>query len=114
MKERKFTMMKKILETVILVAFAIVFLAACASPANPTVAPITQTIHTPQTIQNQTTSREAQVQSVEIQTTGGDPTQVNAIVRGNLTESCATLGESQVRYDSDSIRITVYAISRTD
>jgi hypothetical protein len=63
---------------------------------------------------HQLTIREAQVQSVEIQTINTNPMQVNAIVRGNLAESCATLGESQVKYDSNTIRIAVYAVSRSD
>src|SRR5262245_2530519 len=107
-KERKFTMMKITMQTVTGITLVILLLTACAAPANPTVAPTTQTIQT------QTMNREAQVQSVEIQITGSDPAQVNAIVRGKLTESCAMLGESQVQYDSTMIRITVYAVSRTD
>lgn len=43
-----------------------------------------------------------------------DPTQVQAIVRGVLTEACAKLGESQVEYTFNSFQITVYAVSRTD
>ena len=81
-------------------------LAACipvSSSADPTITP-----------QSQTASREAQVQSVEIQVLQASPPQVNAIVRGNLTESCATLGDSQVQYASNTFRITVYAVSPTD
>lgn len=59
-------------------------------------------------------SREAQVQSVEIQTLQTDPTQINAVVHGNLTESCATLGESQVQCSLNTIRIAVYAVNRPD
>ncbi len=43
-----------------------------------------------------------------------DPPQVNAVVRGNLTESCATLGQSDVQYDSGTFHITVYAVSPGD
>lgn len=43
-----------------------------------------------------------------------DPTQVQANVRGVLTEACAKLGESQVQYTSNTFQITVYAVSRTD
>jgi len=86
-------------------------LTSCASPLNPTVTPTTQTVSTPQAIQTQATSREAQVQSIEIQIMNANPAQVNAIVRGTLTESCATLGESQVRYKSNTIRFTIYAVS---
>lgn len=61
-----------------------------------------------------TTQREAQVQSVVIQILDSDPPQVNAVVRGNLTESCATLGQSQAQYGSNTFRIGVYAVSPTD
>jgi hypothetical protein len=62
----------------------------------------------------QTTTREAQVQSVEIQVMNTDSLQVNALVRGSLTESCATLGQSQVQYGSNTFRIAVYAVSPAD
>ncbi|HLO32109.1 MAG TPA: NBR1-Ig-like domain-containing protein [Anaerolineales bacterium] len=81
-------------------------LAACipvSSSADPTITP-----------QSQIASREAQVQSVEIQVLQASPLQVNAIVRGNLTESCATLGDSQVQYASNTFRIAVYAVSPAD
>ena len=38
-----------------------------------------------------------------------NPLQVSAIVRGNLTESCAKLGESQV--NTNTSQITVYVNS---
>lgn len=81
-------------------------LAACSpvsSSAEPTLTP-----------QSQTAIREAQVQSVEIQLLQTTPPQVNAIVHGNLTESCANLGDSQVQYASNTFRIAVYAVSPTD
>ena len=61
-----------------------------------------------------TTSREAQVQSVEIQTLKADPPQINAIVRGNLTKSCAKLGQTQIEVKSNTFQITIYAVSPTD
>ena len=85
-------------------------LVACAPAVNPT----TVLTSTPQVLQTQTVSREAQVHGVEIQMTNTPPVQVNAVVRGHLTESCATLGESQVEYASNTFRITVYAISPGD
>ena len=85
-------MLKNFSRTTMLIALAILLLTACASPVNPTVAPTPQTASTPQAIQTQTTSHEAQVQSVEIQIINANSAQVNAIVHGNLTESCATLG----------------------
>jgi len=63
---------------------------------------------------HQTTSREAQVQNVEVQTSLSNRPQVSAIVRGNLTEPCATLGESQLQYASNTFQITVYVNSPAD
>lgn len=107
-------MKNKFLQITTLIALITVLLTSCASPVNPTIAPTTQIDPTPQATQPQLTSREAQVQSVEIQTLQTAPPQINAVVHGNLTKSCATLGESQVQYSSNTIGITVYAVSRSD
>src|SRR5512135_1699302 len=61
-----------------------------------------------------TTQREVQVQSVEIQILDNDPLHVNAVVRGNLTESCAALSESRIQYAGNTFQITIYAVSPTD
>jgi hypothetical protein len=95
------------LQAILLVGLIALVLAACAPAASPAVVPTS----TPQVIQTQTVSREAQVHGVEIQMTNFAPVQVNALVRGHLTESCATLGESQVQYASNIFHITVYANS---
>jgi len=107
-------MKNKILQTMALLTFITVLLTSCASPVNPTAAPTTQPDLTPQAIQTLTTSREAQVQNVQIQALQTNPPQINAVVHGNLTESCAALGESQVQYSSNTIQITIYAVSRSD
>src|SRR5512146_1516403 len=62
----------------------------------------------------QTTERPAQVQSVSIEVIDGNPPQVNAVVKGNLSESCATLAPVQVSYASDTFEIKVYAVSPSD
>jgi Ig-like domain-containing protein len=62
----------------------------------------------------QPTTREAQVQSVQIQAMDTDPLQINAVVRGNLTQACATLGQSQVQYGSNAFQITIYEVSPGD
>jgi len=72
------------------------------TPVNPTLTP------------SAPMRREAQIQSVETQLTNTSPVQVNAIVRGNLTESCAVLGETQVEYTPNTFQITVYTLSPTD
>ncbi len=102
--------MKNVLNITISSIVIVLLLAACAPVAgtnngidSPTAVP------TPQT-----TTREAQVQSVDIQVPEANPTQVNAVVRGNLSESCATLAPSQVSYASNVFDIKLYAVSPTD
>ena len=89
----------------------IIALAACspAAPATlpPTVIPSVTTVPT-------LASREAQVQSVEVQISQSNPPKASAVVHGNLTESCATLGESQVQYVSNTFQIRVYVNSPAD
>ena len=103
-----------VVPAITLITVVTIWLVACAPAINPTVVGTVTLVPMPQEIQTRIASREAQVQSVEIQLMDDDPPQVNAVVRGNLTESCATLSESQVQYDSNTIRITVYAVSRQD
>ena len=62
----------------------------------------------------QTTSREAQVQSVQLQVGSGEQPHVNAVIRGNLPDSCAVLDQSQVQYGSNVFQIKVLAVSSTD
>lgn len=88
-------MIKHFSQTIALVTLVTLFLAACAPASNPTVVPMTAPAFTSQVIQTQTVSREAQVHSVEIQFTNTAPVQINAVVRGHLTESCTPLGKSQ-------------------
>jgi len=107
-------MKNKIFQITSLIAFMTVLLMSCSSPVNPTFASPTQIDPTSQATQAQWKIREAQVQSVEIQILQTDPPQINAVIHGNLVESCATLGESQVQYSSNTIRITVYVVSRSD
>jgi hypothetical protein len=51
---------------------------------------------------------------VEIRVLDTDPPQINAVVRGNLSESCATLAPTEVSYSSDVFEIKVYAVSPSD
>ncbi len=55
----------------------------------------------------------AQVQSVQVRVTGS-PQQVSAVIRGMFSESCATLGQTQVQYSAKVFQITVYAVSPID
>jgi hypothetical protein len=90
--------MKIALQFISLVILIILALTACESVTSAlgitTIAP-TPTL---QETQIPTTVREAQVQSVKIQIKQTDPVQVNAIVRGYLTESCAKLTDPQTSY----------------
>ncbi len=94
-----------------LVWLMVIVLAAC-SPAAPTTLPPTVVPST--TPAPALTRREAQVQSVEVQISQSNPAQVSAVVHGNLTESCATLGEGQVQYTANTFQITVYVSSPAD
>jgi len=96
---------------IFLVFFIAVELIGCVPDSAPIDAPTTVSSSGSE---EQITIREAQVQSVEIKTVQTYPPQINAVVRGNLTESCAALGESQVQHEANTIRITVYANSRTE
>jgi hypothetical protein len=92
-------------------------LTACLPAVPTTVVEVPPTMVVTPTIQVtevQPSVREAQVQNVEIQMTGTNPVQVNAIVRGNLTESCAVLGESQVQYSANTFQITLQTVSPAD
>ena len=66
------------------------------------------------TLQPQTTVREAQVQNVTVEVISASPPQVNAVVKGSLSESCATLAPSSVSYADNVFEIKVYAVSPTD
>ncbi len=102
--------MNKIVQITSLITIIGLALSACAPalrPASALGSPTTEP--TPQT-----NMREAQVQSVDIQVMDTDPPQVNAVVRGNLSESCATLAPSQVSYASNVFEIKLYAVSPTD
>ena len=107
-------MIQNFLQTIALVTLVMLFLVACAPAINPTVVPTTAPASTPRVIQTQTANREAQVESVEIQILNTNPAQINAIVHGKLTESCATIGWNQVQYASNTFQIAVFVVSPTD
>ena len=107
---QEFLARKMHLKTISLASLIILVLTACAPFINATVVPTS----TSQAIQPQTVSREAQVQSVEIQILNTNLAQINAVVHGKLTESCSTVGWSQVQYASNTFQITVFVVSPTD
>ncbi len=100
--------MNKLLPIMTLVIAVGLMLSACApKPASALDSPTTEPTA-------QTTAREAQVQSVDIQLLDTDPPQVNAVVRGTLSEACATLAPAQVSYASNLFEIKLDAVSPTD
>jgi len=99
---------KGLLTIMLLICAIALVLIGCALAFPPTNAPTAIPLSTSE---GQMIIRKAQVQSVVIQTLQTDPPQLNAIVRGNLMESCAALGESKVQYDSNTIWISVYETS---
>lgn len=106
--------MKKVLQFALLYSLIILALTACfpvsLAASNPTNVPAS----TPQEIQSNTTVREAQVDSVEVRFSKIEPLQVWAIVRGNLSESCATLSDPQTSYAANTFQIKVLTLSPTD
>jgi len=95
----------------LLVCFLALELTECTFESPPTDAPTSSPSPTSEV---RMTRREAVVQNIEIQTLPTDPPQVNAVVHGNLMASCAVLDENEVEYGSNTIRIALYEVSRTD
>ena len=106
--------MKKYLQFKLLYSLMFIALSACLPISHAAGIPTSVPDTTPQVSQPQPTVREAQVQSVEIQFSKTDPKQVNAIVRGNLNDSCTALESSQVSFGSGTYKIQLMAISPSD
>ena len=107
--------MKKVLQFPLLFALLLLVLSACAPLSHAAGDAPTEVISvTPQSAVPQTTAREAQVQSVEIQYSQMDPNQVNVFVHGNLNDSCSTMQNPQVSFESGTFHIKIMAISPTD
>jgi hypothetical protein len=106
--------MKKLLQFTFLFVIYILVMTACAPVSSLMGIPNKAPTSTPQSMQTQIAIREAQVQSVEIQLMQTDPVQVKAVVRGDLTESCATLGDTQISYAANTFYIKVLTVSPTD
>ncbi len=102
--------MKNILQYISLLVVYILVLTACIPVSSvvsiPTIAPASTT----QEMHSQNAIRETHVQSVEIQYMQTDPMQVNAIVRGNLTESCAKFGSTQMSFTANTFHIKLLMI----
>jgi hypothetical protein len=112
-KLQDLSMSKKLFQPVSIIVLIALALSACgtiATPDSPAIIPSP----TSQSAQPLPVSRDAQVRSLEIQFQEGVPVQVNAIVRGSLTESCAVLGETRVEYAANSFKISIPAVSPSD
>jgi len=106
---KKFTHLKLVFGLFLLV------LTACAPLSHAAGVPPTEIVPaTPQTAITQTTAREAQVVSVEVRYSQMNPNQVNAFVHGNLSDSCSTLLDPQVTFESGTFHVKIMASSPTD
>ncbi len=106
--------MKKFLFTSILFGLLLVLLSACG-PITVSLGSSTETpAITPPATPAQQALREAAVDSVTIQLFAGEPMKVEAIVRGSLSESCASLVEPQTRYGDGTFHITLMTVSPSD
>ncbi len=106
--------MKKFLQFTILIILMIMALTACSPILRVAGLATVPPAATPQEVHLEPAVREAQVQSVEIQFTQTDPVQVYAIVRGNLTESCATFADTQLSYADTTFQIKLLTKSPSD
>ena len=106
--------MKKVIQFTVILSLMILVLTACIPVSYVLGIPNKAPASTPQAMQAQTATREAQVQSVEIQMLKTNPAQVNAVVRGNLTEACATFADPQLSFTTNTFMIKLLTVSPSD
>ncbi|HEX9091320.1 MAG TPA: NBR1-Ig-like domain-containing protein, partial [Anaerolineales bacterium] len=107
--------MKKVLAINLLLGLFLLVLSACAPLTQAAGTLPTEVIPaTPQSELPITTTRDAQVISVEVQAQQGDPNQVAAIVKGKLSDSCSTLQSPQVSFTSGNFNINLTVVSPID
>ena len=106
--------MKKVYRYLSLFALLILVLAGCTPISSVHGIQTVPPGALPQDTQPSLSIHEAHVESVEIQTILSGPVQINAIVRGNLTESCEQLGDSIVSYASNAFKVNLMAVSPRD
>ena len=105
-------MLKKLSPSLVLLALIAAAMTACVPVTR--VASFTDPTPVPQTTQTQTASREAQVESVDIEILKSDPVQINAVASVKLPDACTTLGDSQLHCASNTFQIRLWAVSPTD
>ncbi len=105
-------MLKKLSPSLVLLALIAAAMTACVPVTR--VASFTNPTPVPQTTQTQTASREAQVESVDIEILKSDLVQINAVASVRLPDACTTLGDSQLHYASNTFQITLWTVSPID
>jgi hypothetical protein len=113
-KRTRRNFMNKVLQFALLYSLMILALTACLPESHAASIPTNVPDATPQESPAQPAIREAQVESVEVRFSKIEPLQVWAIVRGNLSESCATLSDPQTSYAANTFQIKVLTLSPTD
>lgn len=108
----RLVVLKEFLPGLSLVSLLILVMTACMPVTR--VASFIEPTPAHQTAQTQTASREAQVESVDIEILKSDPVQINAVASVKLPDACTTLGDSQLHYASNTFQITLWAVSPTD
>jgi hypothetical protein len=106
--------MNKIYRYLLLLTPLILALAACTPVLNAHGSQMLQPASTPQEAQPSISIHKALVESVDVQIIQAGPVQVNAVVQGNLTESCEQLGDYAVDLKSNTFQISLFAVSPTD
>jgi len=107
--------MKKVLVINILLGLFLLVLSACAPLSHASGGlPTEVLLATPPSGLPLTSTRDAQVTSIEIQSQQADPTRVNAIVKGKLSDSCSTLQSPQVSFASGNFNIKLTVVSPVD
>ena len=110
--KKSLIMLKKFSPTILLFVLIVTLMTACTPVTS--VASFTDPTPAPQTTGTQTTGREAQVDSVDIEILKSDPVQINAVASVRLPDACTTLGDSQLHYASNTFQITLWTVSPTD
>src|SRR5512135_1429466 len=105
-------MLKKLSSGLSLLGLLVLVMTACIPVTRVT--SFTDPTPAPQTAQTQTATREAEVESVDIEILKSDPVQINAVASVKLPDACTTLGDSQLHYAANTFQITLWTVIPTD
>lgn len=106
--------MKTVPHSPVLIVLLTLLLAACAPTSRELGIQTPPAVTIATATQPQISINDAQVSSVEVQVAQTDPLQVNAIVRGNLSDSCTHLGDTQTTYAEDTFQIKLVTVTPSD